>query len=524
MKLRRAPCGAVIAFFVLLTVPSKPAEAADAVVSPLQVQQRIDGFGASSAWTAGNLSATDADLLFSADLGVGLSLLRVHIRPCDTTSPCQPTTDEIATAQLAVARGASVWATPWTPPKEWKSIVNADAGQSLNNGSLLTTHYDDWANALVAFVGWMHSNGVDLVGLSAQNEPDFKCTNYECCTYTAQQLDDFVSNHLGLAFNMAGLLKPPFKLIAPETQGWTNLPRFTSTLLGDATNGTYVGTIATHEYNGTPSNNPAVAAAGKTLWETEISDTRTSGADPGMGSALYVAGLMHDALVIANVNAWHYWWLRPNAGTSDNSALLDNQAGWTKRLFVMGNYSKFVRPGYYRVNATADPSPGVSVTAYAESPPNSPASGKLVLVAINSASTAASQTFLFDGASTDPTWTAWVTSSTTDIRSQAPAPTFKDNQLSYDLPPQSVTTLLGSITGIGPAVSAPPPSSSGGPAGSSGAGAAAGGSGARPNSGLACSATGAFSTPGARYGAIGASALVVLLAIARRAPGRRRRD
>jgi glucuronoarabinoxylan endo-1,4-beta-xylanase len=526
MKLGCAPFGTVTALFAVLTVMAKPAEAGDVVVSPLQIQQRIDGFGASSAWTAGNMSATDADLLFSADRGVGLSLLRVHIRPCDTTSPCQPTTDEIGTAQLAVARGASVWATPWTPPKQWKSIVNADAGQSLDNGSLLTMYYDDWANALVAFAGWMHSNGVDLVGLSAQNEPDFKCTNYECCTYSAQQLDDFVSNHLGPAFNMAGLLIPPFKLIAPETQGWTNLPRFSSTLLGDA--GVYVGTIATHEYNGTPSSNPAIAGAGKTFWETEISDTRTTGADPGMGSALYVAGLMRDALVVANVNAWHYWWIRPNAGTSDNSALWDNQAGWTKRLFAMGNYSKFVRPGYYRVNATTYPSPSVSVTAYAESPSSNPLAGQLVIVAINSADTASSQTFLFDGASTDPAWTAWVTSSTADILSQAPVPAFINNQLAYDLPPQSVTTLLGSITGTGPAVSAPPPSSSSG--GQAGSGGSDAGNGAQPsarsspgaNSGLACSATGAFSMAGARYGAIGAGALVVLLAMARRSARRGR--
>ena len=37
----------------------------------------------------------------TAAIGVGLSLLRVHIRPCDTVNPCQPTTDEIGTAKAA---------------------------------------------------------------------------------------------------------------------------------------------------------------------------------------------------------------------------------------------------------------------------------------------------------------------------------------------------------------------------------------------------------------------------------------
>ncbi|HEY5321408.1 MAG TPA: hypothetical protein VIK58_01200, partial [Caldimonas sp.] len=36
--------------------------------------QRIDGFGASSAWTANNLSDTLADQFFSPDVGIGLSL------------------------------------------------------------------------------------------------------------------------------------------------------------------------------------------------------------------------------------------------------------------------------------------------------------------------------------------------------------------------------------------------------------------------------------------------------------------
>jgi glucuronoarabinoxylan endo-1,4-beta-xylanase len=533
MKLRRAPLLAPIAYLALVMTAGRTAAAADAVVSPLQAQQRIDGFGASSAWTGGYFSSADEDLLFSADSGFGLSLLRVHIQPCNTVNPCQLTTGELRTAQAAVARGASVWAAPWTPPAAWKSDFG-DAGQSLNGGSLLAAHYDDWANALVGFVGYMHSNGVDLVGVSAQNEPDFGCTNYECCSYSPSQLDDFVSNHLGPAFQSAqsaGTIPTAAKLIAPETEGWNGLRRFTSALLGDATGGSYIGTVATHEYNGSPS---AVATAGKTLWETEISDKMTSGVDPGMGSALVVAGLMRDALVVANVNAWHYWWIRPNQGEMDNSALWDNStAGWSKRLSVMGNYSKFVRPGYSRVNATEFPGGNLSVTAYAETPTASPPSGKIVLVVINGASTPASETFLFDGVTTDPSWAAWVTSSSTDVLSQAKTPpTFQDNQVCYTFPAQSVTTLVGSATGPGAAVTADagvslscgpppgPPAPSGPDAGAAGAAVVASAAPGRPNSGLACSTAPPFSGGAKKLGALGATALFALFAASRR---RRRR-
>src|SRR5579883_153859 len=483
---RRAPVAgaASTALLLFFTGTVRHAAASDVVVSPQQTEQRIDGFGASSAWTAQALSAADADLVFSPDKGVGQSLLRVRMAPDGTCL-------EVVTAQEAQARGAKVWATPWSPPAAWKTSGN------VNDGGLLPAHADDWANAMVSFVQYMRSNGVDLVGLSAQNEPDFRCTNYECCSYTTQELDSFIAGHLGPAFADAGLLDSgtaPFSLIAPETEGWMDFPRFSSAVLGDTTGSPFVGTFATHEYNGLPAADPqanqAVAAAGKAFWETEISDTKSVGADPGMGSALVVAQLINDALVQANVNAWHYWWLRPNLGTSDNSALWDNTAGWTKRLYVMGNYSRFVRPGYYRVGATATPNQNVSVTAFYESPSGTPPL-KLVIVAINGGTSAVTQSFLFNGVTTaSDQWAAWVTSAGSDVLSPAPnAPTLAGAALSYVLAPQSVTTLTGVVTGPGPAVSfdAGASSASGSPTAVTPVGSAPRGP---PSSGLACSAAG----------------------------------
>ena len=58
---------------------------------------RIDGSGASSAWTASNLSDSMADLFFSPTTGIGLSLLRVQLKP-------EGITTELQTAKKAVAR------------------------------------------------------------------------------------------------------------------------------------------------------------------------------------------------------------------------------------------------------------------------------------------------------------------------------------------------------------------------------------------------------------------------------------
>src|SRR3954465_15984763 len=63
-----------------------PPPAGPAAIDLTQTYQRIDGFGASSAWTAANISDALADQFFSADTGIGLSLLRVQIKPDGTTA------------------------------------------------------------------------------------------------------------------------------------------------------------------------------------------------------------------------------------------------------------------------------------------------------------------------------------------------------------------------------------------------------------------------------------------------------
>ncbi|MDP9002974.1 MAG: hypothetical protein M3O46_23020 [Myxococcota bacterium] len=393
------------------------------------------------------MSDADADLLFTPDKGIGLSLLRVRIAP---DGSCL----EVATAQKAIARGAVVWATPWSPPAIWKSNGNLNYG-----GSLLPQHADDWAKVLVAFSQTMRSSGVPIDYLSAQNEPTMGNVDYESCVYTPTALHDFITNHLGPAFVGAGLTT---KIIAPETVGWgpDELFAFGGTILGDPLASNDVGIIATHSYSGNPSAYPQVAQAGKELWQTEVYD-QSKTADPGMGSALRVALMMHTALVDASVNAWHYWWIYPR--TTDNGALWDKTTALpAKRLYAMGNFSRFVRPGYYRVQTTAmAPHPGISFSAYYDPAPSG--SGQLVIVAINENDTAASQRFLFDGVNTG-SWKSWVTSAGEDLVSSGIS-VDGGIDLVYALEPKSVTTLQGVVTGPGPAVAvdiAPIQSQSGG--------------------------------------------------------------
>ena len=68
---------------------------------------------------------------------------------------------------------------------------------------------------------------------------------------------------------------------------------------------------------------------------------------------MYWAWRIHLFLTAAQANAWHYWWLISSSGNTDNEGLTDNHRGNpAKRMYALGQWSRFVRPGYYRIDAT----------------------------------------------------------------------------------------------------------------------------------------------------------------------------
>ena len=122
----------------------------------------------------------------------------------------------------------------------------------------------------------------------------------------------------------------------------------------------------------------------------------------------------------------------------------------TKRLWAMGNFSKFVRPGYYMIGATNNPSSGVYVTAYKD-----PGSGKFAIVAINNGSSSKSMSFTLNGFTTSSV-TPWVTSASSDLAQQSPIAS-SGGAFDATLAGKSITTFVGT-TGTGTSTTPLPPS------------------------------------------------------------------
>jgi glucuronoarabinoxylan endo-1,4-beta-xylanase len=432
-------CTALLLLCALcLIIPAKKVRAGDATVYWTQGQQKISGFGASSAWMSGAISDNLADFFFKKDTGIGLSILRTRIPPDGIWEP------ETGAMLKAKARGVTqIWSTAWTPPVGWK--INNDPNNPVSGGALQPGHYRDYANYLAQYIKDIKNNyGVELYAISIQNEPDLE-TDYESCLWNGEQFRTFIREDLRLVFAANSITT---KVMMPESAGGnqTNLNSLAYPTLNDSYAAAGVNIIATHLYGIEPY--AYSLPADKEYWETEISDFADCPTPPcydaTMTSGLKYAELIHNCLTIARMNAFHYWWLAPMPGDG-NQGLIH----WTgpniyeipKRTYCLGNFSKFIRPGYYRVAATAQPTTNVFVSAY-----KNESTGDFVIVAINKNTSSITQKFVLNNF-TAGTVTPWITSGALNLAQQGSIGV-SGNAFSYTLPAQSVCSFVGTAAKI----------------------------------------------------------------------------
>lgn len=386
------------------------------VVNGATLFQTIDHIGGADVFNSAPLSDADADLFFDQTLGIGLSGLRTGIDWSGVTLGAY------SNAAKAAARGAIVWAAPWSAP-----AADKDNGTIENGGHLLPGSYDSWATRLAAFQGLLELNAgstVELYALSVQNEPDFSAP-YDSMLYTNTEMVNFIKI---LGPKLAALSPRP-KLVMPEVAAAANQSGYVAAVIADGTALGYLDIVAWHQYAGVTGPSTAL----RPIWQTEMSSF--DGFDPSMANALTVAGWLYDAFTTGNVCAWDYWWLQ--GLNSDNEGLRGHDGGvqTTKRLYALGNYSKFVRPGMVRVGTSGSVA-GVSFLAFKNT-----STGACAIVVINT--NAAITPFLVSLQGLIATsLVPWVTSAAHDLVRQATIPT-PGGMLVTELLPSSVTTFVG---------------------------------------------------------------------------------
>jgi glucuronoarabinoxylan endo-1,4-beta-xylanase len=391
--------------------------AATAVINPSAQRQTIRGFGgmAFAAWI-GDLTAAQRETAFGTGEGrLGFSVLRIPVQENQADW-----SRDLATARRAVELGATVIASPWNPPASM--VETFTRGSQTNAKRLRSSSYAAYAQHLNDFTTHMRNNGVNLYGISVQNEPDYA---HDWTWWTPAEILRFLRENAGSIST---------RVIAPES--FQYLKNISDPILNDSVALANVDIIGAHLY-GTPfSNFPyplfKQRGAGKELWMTEVYLPNSTDSGDTWPQALDVAENMHRAMVDAEFQAYIWWYIRRSYGPMREDGQI------SKRGAMMAHFARFVRPGYVRIDATANPASNVYVSAYR-------GGDTVAIVAVNKGTSAVSQQFTLAN-STASSASSWLTDASRNVAPQGTVG-MSNGSLTVTLPARSVMTFVTSLTG-----------------------------------------------------------------------------
>ena len=449
--------------------------------------QTIAGFGASGAWWVNDLAhyASAAQNQVASDLftssGIDLSQYRYNIGGGGAGVSSGPR----APQSLIAPNGTYNWsndpggqtflklaAQDGVPdligfvnsaPSQW-TTNGANCGGSLTSGDEAA-----YGTFLATVVSHFASEGININQISPMNEPDnnfFTCGQEGMSVGTGQRAA--IVQAVGSALASAKL---PTTVIADESSQTTQFTSEVPQWLPGSSAAQYVSALAHHTYDfpgdGQLEYTGAVGALNnKPTWASEICCQVTGGGygqqyDPTIAGGLVLANYLYQDLAFTGDSAFQWWTaLSPELGcdptTSPSCPTSVNGSGWndgllyydpnyasdgnqniyaTKRFYVLGQYSRYVRPGAVRYAITGGP-PGVQAMAFWQN-------NAWTVVATNTNTAATSFSLNTDSGTLSPR-TAVQTSATQNLANAA-APSVSGSTMTASLPAQSVTTyVLGS--------------------------------------------------------------------------------
>jgi glucosylceramidase len=391
-------------------------------VDTTQTMQTVDGFGytltGGSAALINSLSAgTKAALLrelFSADdNAIGVSYLRISIGASDLNAsvfsyddmPVGQTDVALANFSLSpdktpgtglipllkeillINPAIKILGSPWSPPVWMK-----DNGSS-KGGSLQPQYYSVYAQYFVKYIQQMQAEGIAIDAVTLQNEP-LNPDNNPSMYMTAVQQADFIKNHIGPAFQAAGIAT---KIILYDHN--CDHADYPLTILNDAAARPFVNGSAFHLYLGDISALSTVhnAYPDKQVYFTEQYTGSGGSFDGDLKWHLQnvIIGSMRNwsrnALEWNLANDPSYGPHTPGGCTTCKGALtIGTTITRNVAYYIIAHASKFVPPGSVRVMSTSNVSNLFSVAF------KTPA-GKKVLIVLNNASSSASFNIRFKG-------------------------------------------------------------------------------------------------------------------------------
>ena len=498
-QLFAARLGAGLVFFVLVTFAVSAAATNVFVLNTEARHQVMDNFGANDAWSIQKIgadwSATNknkiADLLFSTNIGIGLSCWRFYLGAGinrETIRGSWRTSESFEVApgkydwtrqpgerwflRAAKARGVKQFgATVYSPPlrltRNGLSNLGADKVSTTN---LKPGAEDEFAGYLADTLKHFRDEAdegerTDFNYIFPVNEPQWAWQDKQEGNRAANVDLKKIFRAVKTRFNRDGVTT---KILGPESGSIPDLTSldkpacekwhadygdYLKLIGGDPEMAACFGGIITyHSYwsDEIPGQLvPQRAALGRAftnfpnwkIWQSEycIMEPRR---DLGMDAALRLARVIHCDLTLVNASAWQ-WWLAVSGGDFKDGLIYtdyekpgDAETIYeSKLLWALGNFSRFIRPGMVRVelSGTQDVA-GLMASAYLDA-----ATGHSVIVFVNGANRAQNVRLEFASATAVPKFfTPWFTTASQNLVAGKKLDTAKI----FSLPPRSVVTLV----------------------------------------------------------------------------------
>ena len=331
---------AVLMFFCVSAIATHANnKSATIIIDKNTTFQRITGFGGfvnSPQFAYNHMTTAEIRRLWGKNSEMGYNIMRIYL-PVGESNWSQ----SLATAKLAKELGLILFASPWSPPAEWKTngmIAGAtqDAnGNYQNVGSLKVEHYEDYAHYLNNYVKYLRNNGVELDGISIQNEPDYTVT-YAGCRFTPAEMATFIKNY-------GHIITCP--IIAAEGVGITD--NYANALMANDVIDK-LGIFGGHQYGAIQTAHKNFRAKGKEVWMTEFlinwnankTEAQSRNYDWKLDAFDFADAV--NTCMLSEVNAWvHYAAKRYYGMMGDGTRGIANGV-ITKRGYILSHFAKYV--------------------------------------------------------------------------------------------------------------------------------------------------------------------------------------
>lgn len=430
---------------VEMTDSVEESDAVDANIYWNDVHQLIEGFGA-----ALNPDGTKhiqhhpevLDFLYDEENGLGFSIVRLPVvteSRSDGDGPLKEQGQDIdftkdATQVWALKKIKAVAPETTVMACSWSPMLYMKDNQATSGGHLLPEYYQEYAEFFADYIeGYEREHGIKIDILSPQNEPE-SAPGWSSCYWSDTNFRDFVKNNLQPEFEKRNI---DTEIMIGDYANF-RVPSTSDSLvyLEDEETRDDVDIVSAHSYWAICDRFDRVKELMKRCWETETSDTGTPD-NPTIEYGIGWAEEVHALLTKSEVNAFCFWYLMHRYSNSEALVTCNDNDGYVinKRCWTFGNYSKVVRPGYYRIGMDESPVSDVFCTAFKDEE-----TGKCAVVCINDGSETVDFNFKLNGFEAESV-KGWRTS-TDENMAELEAKEVNGSQVELTLDPKSVTSFV----------------------------------------------------------------------------------